>query len=276
MSSTSTSTQNIYDDPSFFTAYGTLPRSEHGLAGAPEWPVLRDMIIHEKKTADVQGQNVLDLGCGYGWFARWAVENGAARVKGIDVSMKMMERAKKIDGSHGLEGSVDIEYEICDLETFTVAGDDQGRYDLVYSSLTFHYIADLGRLFREIRACLKTSSEGEKGRFFFSVEHPICTAPISPAPGWVLFRNESKAERRVWPLNNYSEEGLRLTSWLGTEGVQKYHHTVETYVSSLLANGFVLTGLRDWVPSWEDVRDHPEWREERHRPYFLLVSAEAP
>lgn len=29
--------QNIYDNPQFFAGYATLPRSIHGLAGAPEW-----------------------------------------------------------------------------------------------------------------------------------------------------------------------------------------------------------------------------------------------
>jgi hypothetical protein len=29
--------QNIYDDPDFDAAYRQLPRSEHALAGAPEW-----------------------------------------------------------------------------------------------------------------------------------------------------------------------------------------------------------------------------------------------
>ncbi|PLB46297.1 S-adenosyl-L-methionine-dependent methyltransferase [Aspergillus steynii IBT 23096] len=278
---TSVPTQNIYNDPSFFNAYSTLPRSEHGLAGAPEWPVLRDMV---GGASGVQDQMTLDLGCGYGWFARWAADHGAKRVRAIDVSEKMIRRAKELDGE-GRGGMID--YEIRDLETLTAAEDERDKYDLVYSSLTFHYVEDLGRLLREIRSCLlggsssatnfkagKKSSSTRKGRFVFSVEHPICTAPISPAPDWSLVRDETNTERKVWPLNNYSEEGLRVTSWLGTAGVQKYHRTVETYVSLLLENGFVLTGLKDWVPSLEDVRAHPEWREERHRPYFLLVSAE--
>jgi hypothetical protein len=84
---------------------------------------------------------------------------------------------------------------------------------------------------------------------------------------------EGDAEHKVWPLNSYSEEGWRYTSWLGVKGVKKYHRTVETYVSLLLENGFVLTGLKDWVPSTESVSEHPEWAQERHRPYFLLISA---
>jgi 2-polyprenyl-3-methyl-5-hydroxy-6-metoxy-1,4-benzoquinol methylase len=65
-------TQNIYDNPSFFQGYGQ--RSIHGLDDAPEWPSLRAML------PDMRGRHVLDLGCGYGWFCRWAREHGAAHV----------------------------------------------------------------------------------------------------------------------------------------------------------------------------------------------------
>lgn len=58
--------QNIYDEPGLFEGYAQLPRSLHGLAGAPEWPALQAML------PDLAGKRVLDLGCGYGWFCRAA------------------------------------------------------------------------------------------------------------------------------------------------------------------------------------------------------------
>jgi 2-polyprenyl-3-methyl-5-hydroxy-6-metoxy-1,4-benzoquinol methylase len=61
-------TQNIYDDEVFFVGYSQLPRSIHGLDGAPEWPALRSML------PAFAGHRVLDLGCGFGWFSRWARE----------------------------------------------------------------------------------------------------------------------------------------------------------------------------------------------------------
>ncbi|MGH7054452.1 MAG: class I SAM-dependent methyltransferase, partial [Stellaceae bacterium] len=81
-------TQNIYDDEDFFAGYSRLPRSVHGLDGAPEWPALRALI------PDLRDRAVLDLGCGFGWFCRWARQAGAASVLGIDVSEKMLARAK--------------------------------------------------------------------------------------------------------------------------------------------------------------------------------------
>src|SRR5580700_4848658 len=80
--------QNIYDNDEFFAGYGRLPRSVDGLEGAPEWSNLRAML------PDLHGRNVLDLGCGYGWFCRWARAAGAAQIVGIDVSEKMLARAR--------------------------------------------------------------------------------------------------------------------------------------------------------------------------------------
>lgn len=68
--------QNIYDDPEFLAGYARLPRSVIGLAGAPEWPQLRALL------PKIEGQNVLDLGCGFGWesdvAARFVSPGGAA------------------------------------------------------------------------------------------------------------------------------------------------------------------------------------------------------
>ncbi len=75
--------QNIYDDPEFFAGYSRLPRSLDGLDGAPEWPALRAML------PPLRGRRVLDLGCGFGWFSRWARQQGAAQVMGLDVSEKL-------------------------------------------------------------------------------------------------------------------------------------------------------------------------------------------
>src|SRR5215472_13557198 len=81
-------TQNIYDNDEFFAGYSRLRRSVEGLDGAPEWPTLRAML------PDLRGLRVLDLGCGFGWFCRWARQQGAAHVVGIDVSEKMLARAR--------------------------------------------------------------------------------------------------------------------------------------------------------------------------------------
>src|SRR5579859_4498647 len=97
-------TQNVYDNPEFFAGYSNLGRSIHGLDGAAEWPVLRGML------PDMRGLRVVDLGCGFGWFCRWAREQGAANVLGLDVSENMLARARSDTAD------TTIVYERADLE----------------------------------------------------------------------------------------------------------------------------------------------------------------
>jgi SAM-dependent methyltransferase len=238
--------QNIYDDPEFFAGYSQLRRSREGLAGAPEWPVLQSML------PPLEGARVLDLGCGFGAFARWAREMGAASVLGVDRSKNMLARARAQTQDPG------VTYSLTDIAHLALS---DAAFDLVYSSLTLHYIVDFGALCGAIRGLLVPG-----GHLVFSVEHPLFTAPRQP--GW---RTEPDGAK-VWPINDYLLEGQRVTAWI-TPGVVKYHRTVASYVNSLLAHGFQLVRLEEWGPTQAQIAAHPEWADEVHRPPFLLVSA---
>ncbi|KAK9352174.1 S-adenosyl-L-methionine-dependent methyltransferase [Lipomyces doorenjongii] len=239
--------QNIYDNQEFFNEYCKLARSEKGLPGAPEWPYLQAMV------QDVRDLTVLDLGCGFGWFCRWAKQAGATRVHGIDISQNMLSRALAAGPDPA------ITYEVGDLDQVNLPVES---FHIVYSSLTIHYLEDTRRLFDQVYRTLIPH-----GRFVFSVEHPIFTAPTDPT--W----KKNSDGQVFWPLNAYSQEGPRTTDWLA-KGVRKYHTTLETYVALLLDAGFILKGIKEWMPSDEDLRDHPEWADERHRPAFLLIAAQ--
>lgn len=240
-------TRNLYDDPTFFAGYNTLARSQQGLAGAPEWPTLRAML------PDVRGARIVDLGCGYGWFCRWAAEQGAATVLGLDLAKAMLDHAR----SFGSDPR--ISYEQADLSTLTLP---EGSFDLAYSSLALHYIADAGRLFGTVHRALAPG-----GRFVFSTEHPIYMAPSQP--GWVT----DGAGHKTWPLNRYLVEGPRVTDWF-VPGVVKYHRLMATTLNLLIGAGFTIRHVEEFCPSEAQIDTQPELAEERERPMFLLVSAD--
>lgn len=238
-------TQNIYDDEAFFEAYSRLPRSVQGLDGAPEWPALRALL------PALEGRRVLDLGCGFGWFCRWAREHGAAGVLGLDVSERMLGRARAATHDPA------IAYVRADLERLDVPA---GAFDLAYSALALHYVRDLAGLLARVRAALTPG-----GTLVFSVEHPIYTAPASP--GWSV----DAAGRSAWPVAGYLDEGPRSTDWLA-KGVIKQHRTIASYVNLLIREGLAISHLGEWGPSEDQVASHPEWANERQRPPFLLVA----
>src|SRR5688572_8973119 len=82
--------QNIYDNPKFFAQYRALRRSESGLNAALEWPAFVRLL-----PPSLQGLRVLDLGCGFGDFARAARLHGAREVIGIDISVRMLDEARR-------------------------------------------------------------------------------------------------------------------------------------------------------------------------------------
>jgi SAM-dependent methyltransferase len=237
--------QNIYDRPDFFEGYSQLPRSVEGLDGAAEWPALRSML------PKLGGLRVVDLGCGFGWFCRWARQHGAARVLGLDLSERMLAQATAAT-TDGV-----VTYDRADLEELDLP---PAQFDLAYSSLAFHYVKDVARLFATIHRSLVPG-----GRLVFSTEHPIYMAPARP--GW------SYAEgRRSWPVDGYFLEGPRVTDWLAP-GVVKQHRTIGTTLNALIGCGFSLDRVEEFCPTPDQVRARPELAEELDRPMFLLASA---
>ncbi len=241
--------QNIYDDPHFFAGYATLDRSVKGLDGAPEWPALQAML------PPLQGQRILDLGCGYGWFCRYARDNHAASVVGLDISEKMLAQARNMTTGEG------ISYQREDLDTLTLAADS---FELVYSSLALHYLQDIERLLVTIYQALTPG-----GMLIFSAEHPIYTASLTQ--GWI----KDKTGQLSWPVNHYQQEGERISNWFA-EGVKKQHRKLATWINALIGAGFEIVCVDEWGPSAEQIAANPALDEEKERPMVFLLSARKP
>lgn len=238
--------QNIYDDPDFFAGYSQLPRQAQGLDGAPEWPAFRAML------PDPRGLRAADLGCGFGWISRWLREAGASSVLGLDLSERMLARARETTADPA------IVYRIADLDRLDLP---EAGFDLVCSALAFHYVEDFGRLAATIHRALSPG-----GDLVFTIEHPIYMAPARP--GW----RQDEAGRRTWPLDGYSVEGPRRTDWFAP-GVIKHHRTLATTLNTLIETGFALRRVEEFAPTPGQVARMPELAEERERPMMLLVAA---
>lgn len=239
--------ENKYDNESFFEQYSRMSRSVMGLKGAGEWHILRQLL------PNLEGKKMLDLGCGYGWHCKYAVEQGASAVLGIDLSEKMIHKAQEVNADPK------IEYQVASVEEFNYTAQ---QFDVVLSSLTFHYIRSFEAICKEVHGCLN-----QGGEFIFSVEHPIFTAHGTQE--W--YRN-ANGEIEHWPVDNYFQEGLRCTNFLG-EQVHKYHKTLTTYINGLLTNGFEILNVIEPQPDAEMLESVEGMRDELRRPMMLIVSA---
>lgn len=108
-----------------------MDRSKVGLSGAGEWSELQKLL------PDFNGKRVLDLGCGYGWHCIYAAQHGAAYVLGTDISEKMLSVAI------GKTNQENMEYRRSAMEDLSFP---DKSFDVVISSLAFHYIEDYSAL----------------------------------------------------------------------------------------------------------------------------------
>ena len=181
--------QNVYDNEEFFTGYIQLPRQQEGLHGGRDWPHTRALL------PDLKGKRVVDLGCGIGHFCRYARNEGAATVLGVDISENMISRAKASNSD------IAVDYRILDLESLDLP---EASFDFVYSALVFHYVENFAGLVRAVYDALIPGSY-----FVFEIEHPVFTATRKGE--WI-----QEEERWSWPVDRYSTEGERIKDWFNT------------------------------------------------------------
>lgn len=235
-----------YDNKDFFEKYSQMPRSNKGLAAAGEWHEFKKLL------PDFEGKVVLDLGCGYGWHAKYAADHGAKEVIAIDSSEKMIEVAKKTNFDDK------ITYEVDDIASLNLKSD---YFDIVLSSLVLHYIEDLNSLFKNLANSMK-----DNAYFLFTVEHPVFTAEGSQ--DWIY---DKKGNISHFPIDNYFNEGLRESTFLN-ENIQKFHHTLTSYFQALKESHFIIDSLIEPMPP-EEMRDLPEMVGEMRRPMMLIIKS---
>lgn len=237
---------NEYDNECFFQQYAEMSRSKEGLKAAGEWHQLQPLF------PSLQGKCVLDLGCGYGWHCKYAAEQGAEKILGIDLSKKMIdEAAKRNKDSH-------ITYSVCGIDEYEYP---ENTWDCVISNLALHYLEDLQEIFQNVYKTLK-----KEGVFLFNIEHPIFTAGVKQ--DWIYGEDGNP---KFWPIDNYFMPGERKTHFLGCD-VVKQHHTLTQILMGLLRSGFIIETVEEAEPP-KEMMHIPGMEDELRRPMMLLVKA---
>ena len=174
----------------------------------------------------VRDKKVLDLGCGTGIYSRILNEKGA-EVKGVDISEKMLEIARKenpeLDFKKGSVSNIPFDE----------------KFDVVVSPLVFDYVENWDKALEEIRGSLK-----EEGIFVFSKCNPF----VEIAKKMEI---EGKKEKII---KNYFDEGKFYAEWKSPRKgdldvrMPHYHKTYETITKILIRNGFEIIDYKDARP----------------------------
>jgi SAM-dependent methyltransferase/predicted kinase/GNAT superfamily N-acetyltransferase len=190
---------------------------------------------------EVDTKDVLDAGCGPGWYSDWLTRHGA-RVVAIDRSSRMVALAvQRLAGrARVLQGDV------TDLRGVL----EDCSFDLILSSLVLHYVTDLATTFSEWARLLRP-----RGALVFSTHHPV-HQPSIVDPGYL------KAEliEEEW-------------AWLG-EKMRYYRRPLRDLIDPLTAAGFVIERMCEPSPSDTlKVKDPRGYERLSRVPAFLFVRA---
>lgn len=240
--------KNIFDDETFFNGYKKIREGEHNYNNLIEQPAIKSLL------PSIQNKKIVDLGCGYGGNCKEFVLEGAKKVTGIDISEKMLEVAINENFDEK------IEYINLDMQEINVL---QDKYDLVFSSLAFHYVKDFQLLIKKIYNLLN-----KDGVLLFSQEHPITTAP-KIGPTWT---KDSENRKIFFNLCDYMKNGERRTKWL-IDDIEKYHRTISELINILINENFIIEKIVEPIPN-EKTLEVASWLDdELEKPTAIIIKA---
>jgi len=190
----------------------------------------------------VDGKDVLDAGCGHGWYADWLWRHGA-RVVAVDRSAAMVALTQKRTAGRARV----IQGDVTDLRSVLA---DQS-FDLVLSSLVLHYEADLKSVFAESARLLRPG-----GSLVFSTHHPVHDQVSILDPGYL----NAELIEEEW-------------GWLG-EKMRYYRRPLRDLTEPLADAGFVIERICEPTPSEELKLQDPKGYDRLSRlPAFIFVRA---
>lgn len=198
---------------------------------------------------DLKGKRVLELGCGGAQCSIAFAKHGAVAL-GVDFSAEQLAFAKRLCEREGVR----VELHHGDLADLAFVRAES--IDLVFSSYTFGYVEDLGRVFRQVHRVLKRGAP-----LVFSLPHPAYDMIDDDDPDNPLLIRRSYFDRR--PID-YEWNGIEFTD---------YHHTISELYMGLTRTGYRVDLLAEPEPNQSGPRSI-FWREAfRYVPRTLVVRA---
>jgi len=216
------------------------------------------------------GENVLDIACGNGLYARKLAGLGA-NVVAFDFSPNMIEHAiqRSDHPSH-------IQYLVLDAtdeEALLSLG--EGIFDAAICSMALFDMSEIRPLFRALRSLLKVN-----GRFVFSIMHPCFNNPHmtlmaeqEDQDGEIITKYSIKVNGYITPTIKH---GVAIR---GQPKPQLYfHRSLQEILAPALEVGFVLDALeeRSFPPDHVSNRNPLSWGGHFHEFPPILVARMVP
>jgi SAM-dependent methyltransferase len=193
------------------------------------------------------GDEVVDIGCGTGLTTREAARAAApGRVVGVDVSERMLERARQVTATEGLDN---VWYELGDAQAHQF---DSAGFDVAISRFGTMFFSDPAAAFANIAAALRPEARlvllvwqrREHNEWVRAIDSALGDAAQPPPPGGDPFSlGDAEATARI--LESAGFDGMRF---------EDVHEPV-LYGHDLDAALAIVRGFRDTTAALASLSD---------------------
>jgi SAM-dependent methyltransferase len=205
------------------------------------WGVSKSLESDVAVLPDLRGMDVIELGCGTGYFGAWLKKHGAARVVGVDITPAQLETARTMNEEFGLG----LEFIEANAENVPLP---DACFDLAFSEYGASIWCDPFKWIPEAARLLRRS-----GELVFMCNTDIvqvCSAD-----------EERVSEQLIRPLR-----GMHRLDWTSEGPSTEFHLPTADMFGLLRRTGFDVLDYRQLYAD-EDAVDHPFYK------YVLAVWA---
>jgi trans-aconitate methyltransferase len=208
-----------------------------------EKPAIYSLIIENLSQA-----SVLCLGCGSGEECDYLQSQLHARqVVGLDSAKGLVKQAEYM--------FPEVEFEHADIVTWSYP---EAYFELVFSSLTFHYVEDWTSLFENIFKTLKPG-----GELIFSCHHPIKWGAQSNRSTekntFVMGYTKQKDTQEYSLYGNYLQTRWIADKLFNQLDVRHYHRPISDMIHVILTTGFEIVSMLEPMPVAEAKSLYPDF-----------------
>jgi len=216
------------------------------------------------KLMDIKSSdNILDLACGQGFFAR-AFAKLSAKVTGVDISDELIKIAQE-------QNTQNIIYKVSKANDLSFIKNDS--LDKVSIILALQNIDNMSEVLKECRRVLKT-----KGKLYIVLNHPAFRIPKKSDWGY-----DEKNKIQYRRIEKYLSEIMINIDMNPGEKIPKYkqytasfHRPLQSYFKNLNNSGFLVSNLEEWISnkkSQNGPRQKAEDVARKEIPMFMCIES---
>lgn len=175
-----------------------------------------------------QGKDILDLGCGEGYFARMLKSAGTRHIAAVDISAGLIARARELDPAG--------DYRIYDIVSEAPFVDE--AFDAACAHMVMMDISDIEIAYKRLNRLLRN-----QGKLVISIVNPYYAFPVGRWSSAAKAHHAGDYFFDLLYITHYFQNRRVEKNLSGSGPVPHFHRQLADYINIAARNGFVLEGI---------------------------------